>query len=1374
MIDVGLESISSLQQSFNTKYGIRKFTNLPDPKVTPITGAVLPRRPLMHFIPDMETDLGIGPRDTALMLLTDDNDIDELELYVYHETKPVRTEGLIGTRKDEKKLIQEYHKKFTQFSRVFQLETALKSTLPVIVNYGLIEHCYPQQIRDPLRPWKRGIDLLQTQWATINRLMTMTDRQQYVFYKVPKTLPDVERVKEVVKKQSVTTLKTFNERRDFYVFDLLSWFGGDFVETPSKYESPIDLIKPQYADRVTLVFLEDDDFTSVQLDELLEWKEKEKNPRARLSKLYQVFNRLVELRTPVMVTEDVIEGDIATAEKTDDASIFMSIEEAQKQVDVKPTDYTKGVMRLVDDLAEGGQLSGREYKHLAKQAEKYKTFENPFAKLPSAQGTDAAKESFEGLLKRSVDDVFGQVMEKTYPPMATVKNESYLKDRVTGFDQLYIDKMFHKDIAATVMSLQKVGLPITKFEVTEVKDAVNHFQRFSVQTTPVNGQQSTFKFDIPVVDKEGIFVNNGVKCRFNKQRADIPIVKTAPDECVLTSAMGKMFIRRTPRVAYNLDEWIHRNIMAGSVKTEENDTITVTGLRVKATFSNKWDLPYGYTVFARKFTQFTTQGITWNWDYDNRAEWLGKPITDYEVDGRVVCGKKNGGVVVVDRTNLYHLLEGNKETFLGDLSETFGFNGKKKPAPFAETKIFGKSITVGMMLAYILGIEKLFAKLNIKYEVIDRTVRRQAQDNEIVIVFNDVKVFLKDVSPTNELIINGLNYYETPLKETDFNDLNQRNGYTSVLAFRGLGVHHQRECELMDLMWVDPITELLLTQMKEPTTFVPLVVRACMLIATDKHSDESDPLNTVNKGYSRMVEMVYRELMTGVRDYRNESARKRNTMSINPNAVKLAIIQDEAVALIEESNPIHNMKEKERVTFNGSGGRSAQTLMGRNRLFHEHDLGFAGEGTTDNGKTGTIFYTSADPNYTSLYGTIRKVDEKKDGDAPYITSTSLVLPFATYDDGKRTVFAQIQGSSWANSVGMTPYPVRTSYDACIAHRVGKLFAFPAEEEGVIKRITKTTVIVTYKSGKEDSCKIGKLFGRAAGKVIPHELICDLAEGAKFKKGDILAFNRFYFARDWLNPTQVTLLLGVPTIVAFRENMNTYEDASTISLEASKKFASYTSKCRDILVTYTDEIQELVAVGDHLDYDDKLCTIIPGEAVVPDEEIVGAAGLQQLADATPKAKYSGDVEHIEVLYCGDIANASTGLAKLIRKDNVRRMQLNKETNGEEAASGEIKEPTFIANNYIAKNTALIRVYITHLKPMRAGDKAVFCNSIKTVPSAVFHGTYTTFKGLPVDATYSYAGIMNRIVESPKYMGVLAMILRQIGLNAAALYRGKSLK
>lgn len=1373
MLEAGLESISSLQQSFNTKYGVRKFGNLSDPKVNPVAAATLPRRPLLHFIPDTDSELGIGPKDNALLLLTEDNTLEELELYVYHETKPTRKEGLTGTEKDEKKLIQDYHKKFTQFSRVFKLESALKSTLPVIVNYGLIEHCYPQQIRDPLRPWRRSIDILQTQWSTIDKLMRLTDRQQYVFYKVPKTLPDVERLKDAIKKQTVSTLKTFNERRDFYVFDLLSWFGGDFVETPDRYASPISKIKESDASRVTLVFLEDDDFTSVQLNELMEWKEKEPNPRNRLTKLYQVFNRLVELRTPVVVSDDTQGGGLDNPTLPTEPDLFVSIEEAKAQTDVKPTDYTKEVLRRVDELAENGQLSGREYKYLSQLPEKYKTFPNPFANLPSTKDTPTAKESFEGLLKRSVDDVFGQMLEKTYPPIETVTNESYLKDRISGFDNLYVEKMLQKDLAATVMSLQKVGLPITKFEVTEVKDAVNHFQRFTIQTTPVNGQQSSFKFDIPVLDKEGVFINNGVKCRLNKQRADIPIVKTAPDECVLTSAMGKLFVRRTPRVAYNLEEWVVREITLNATVTEDKPEVSVTQLRVKSVFKNDWKVPYGYSIFARKFIQFTTQGIDWFWDYPQRLDHFSDlDVKSSEIEGRVVCGRKGKSLVVVDKRNQYFLIDDKTETYLGDIAQTFGLNEGKKPLPFAETKVFGKTITVGIMLAYLLGIEKLFAQLKVRYDVVDKSVRRTKQPTEMVLVFKDVRVFVRDLTPTSELILGGLAYYATPLKEMDFNDLNQRGGYTTVLGFRGLGVHHQRECELMELMWVDPITELLLTNMKEPTTFIPLLVRACMLITTDDHADESDPLNTVNKGYSRMVEMVYRELMSGVRDYRNESARKRNTMSINPQAVKLAIIQDEAVALVEESNPIHNAKEKERVTFNGSGGRSSQTLMGRHRVFHEHDLGFAGEGTTDNGKAGTIFYTSADPNYTSLYGTIRKKDDK-DGDAAYVSSTTLVLPFATYDDGKRTVFAQIQASSWANSVGMRPYPVRTSYDTCFAHRVGRLYAFPAEEAGVIKRITDTTLMVTYKSGKEDSCKIGRVFGRAAGKVIPHELICDLKEGAKFAKGDILAFNRFYFTRDWLNPTQVTLLLGVPTIVAFRENMNTYEDASTISLKASQQYASYTSKCRDILVSFTDEVAQLVSVGDEVEYDNKLCTIVPGEAIVQDEEMTGLEGLQQLMDATPKAKVSGKVERIEVLYCGDIANASSSLGKLIRKDNARRTQLSKETNGEEFPTGAIEEPTFIANNYIAKNTALIRVYITHLKPTRAGDKIVFCNSIKSVPSAVFNGTYTTFKGLPVDATYSYAGIMNRIVESPKFMGVLAMILRQIGLNACALYRGKKL-
>lgn len=73
-------------------------------------------------------------------------------------------------------------------------------------------------------------------------------------------------------------------------------------------------------------------------------------------------------------------------------------------------------------------------------------------------------------------------------------------------------------------------------------------------------------------------------------------------------------------------------------------------------------------------------------------------------------------------------------------------------------------------------------------------------------------------------------------------------------------------------------------------------------------------------------------------------------------------------------------------------------MTARHRAYHKNGLGVVSEATPDNGDTATITYLTANPNYRSLRGTIRKLD-KVEGNAARVMSTSALLaPGVEYDD----------------------------------------------------------------------------------------------------------------------------------------------------------------------------------------------------------------------------------------------------------------------------------------------------------------------------------------------------------------------------------------
>lgn len=357
--------------------------------------------------------------------------------------------------------------------------------------------------------------------------------------------------------------------------------------------------------------------------------------------------------------------------------------------------------------------------------------------------------------------------------------------------------------------------------------------------------------------------------------------------------------------------------------------------------------------------------------------------------------------------------------------------------------------------------------------------------------------------------------------------------------------------------------------------------------------------------------------------------------------------------------------------------------------------------------------------------------------------------------------------SWIPTEGGTPFPVRTGYEDLMAERAGRKWAFVAEKDGVIKVLEDYAMQVTYKDGTTDSCELGIWFGIVKGKQIQHEKVTDRTIGYKFKAGECLAWDRHFFCRSWMSPTKVSFMTGSYALVAFSETLTTDEDGSRFSNRLASILTTPKVTVKKLKATYSDEIRNLVKVGDSVDYDTILCLIVPEQANI--EGVVNPDRLAALGYNTPKAETYGTVTKIECLYRGDISNASDSVKKIIREDNRRRKQVVAVT-GNGAETGELTVSSTHGTR-VFDDSVQIKVYITYNSVFAEGDKYVVSNQLKSVPGQSFDATkFTTDYGEFVDMQFSYKACKARIVWSYN-KGVIAIILRQICRNAVLVAKGE---
>ena len=373
---------------------------------------------------------------------------------------------------------------------------------------------------------------------------------------------------------------------------------------------------------------------------------------------------------------------------------------------------------------------------------------------------------------------------------------------------------------------------------------------------------------------------------------------------------------------------------------------------------------------------------------------------------------------------------------------------------------------------------------------------------------------------------------------------------------------------------------------------------------------------------------------------------------------------------------------------------------------------------------------------------------------------------------KRIGFVSIQHQQGIFADGYDVTPMRTGYEQIIAQRTTAAFATAADQDGVVEKITKHSIQVRYADGTTEIVAIGLYHGIAAGHTYPHTLVTDLKEGQSFKAGDTLSYNSKYFQPDRFNPGQVSWKAGVLCNVAFMEKITTLEDGCEISEEIAKKFNTQSTEIRNVVVEFTQNLNNLVKVGDHVDLETILCTIEDPElANNPLFDDAALDTLRRVESKSPRAKVVGKVSKIEVFYHGDFEDMSESLQAIAKRSDKERKEIA-DARGEPAFTGEVDFSFRIKGEPIDPDNVAIRIYIDHDVAAGLGDKGVVANQMKTIISGVFKGENTLQTGEPLHLKFANTSVEERMVLSPKQIATTNMLMYALSKHVANVYRGNA--
>lgn len=303
---------------------------------------------------------------------------------------------------------------------------------------------------------------------------------------------------------------------------------------------------------------------------------------------------------------------------------------------------------------------------------------------------------------------------------------------------------------------------------------------------------------------------------------------------------------------------------------------------------------------------------------------------------------------------------------------------------------------------------------------------------------------------------------------------------------------------------------------------------------------------------------------------------------------------------------------------------------------------------------------------------------------------------------KRNVFVSIQNAHTVACEGYHQPYVQTTYEGLTAQRVDKLFAFAAAQDGKVISVTDKAISVEYKDGMIEHCAIGRQYGESEGSTYPHDILPLRKQGEKVEKGDVLAYNSGFYEIDFLDPKKVVLKFHTVAEVAYEESPHTHEDSCAISPVLADKLRTKTTKVKQYIVRFKQNVHNVLKPGVEVSPDDVLMTIA-------DEDIVGngnfdaesAATLSRYSKQSPTAGYSGTLDKVEVFYHGDVADMSPSLRKLVNASDTELKRAH-ESLGRPGVTGRTDGDYSSKGRPLMLDEAEVRFFITVTNEMGDGD------------------------------------------------------------------------
>ena len=1327
------------------KQGVKTLSDL-HTKVFLLRDFVMPSNTILHYFPMNSEVLMNGDA-----ILTSSKG---KAIYVRNLGK---LQSLLGSPTYRNRLRDFDRSYFKRNKRFIRLKTEIEkvpSQAMIVLNYGSLIPNYKYKGTDAIRRTNGWYNIIKTLVSQIEEGLR-ADKNSLIVVQVPSAVLEKELIKKLVGKDLKTVSRFIENGTDFFYFYLLNMAIGEAgilsnFSDDTLARTSIVIQNGNKGMQISLAYL-----SMIKPDDVHDTLIKHDVVKASGIKDLSVSNPTTVLinsirSVGVVKKTEVLPSKEEKIEEEDIDEIAYQIENVEVVDITKEVSSDTALQKEIDMLADSSEITAAVYKSVMKDVESAKDLSNPYNKEEKLSDTLSKERSI------NIDE------HDPVLAMVDVPDKSMLRASVDAKTKSYVKNHLSAHKLAMVDMLKAGGVIITKYDVEVKSNILGAYEVHELSTRMVGGGNSKIIFRVPVINEDGIFRVNDTEYVLKTQKSERPITKTTKDKVVLSTYYhSKIMVSRSDLLSLSVERRVAKLLMA----LPDNRYISMN------MHDGSLKLPYMYGVLASNFKTYSVSDINLNMSYRDRLSDVFNGdkdrLRELEKGNRVGIGRyTNGDIILIDNKDVFYRVTKKETVKIGDISDLFGLPLAKSLYDMAETKLMGKRVAVGVVLGYLLGLSSLIKLIGLEYEIVPRKQRVSLENNAFPpILFNDVKLIVKNPTITQSLIMYAFIYNESTIKEYDYKLFDGKDVWLNVILDRGGSIRILDEVDLQSKMFIDPISKDILKLMNEPVTYPALMLRAVELLKDNRHKEPSDASTKLFKGYERIPGLIYSKLTRALREANSRTNMKRRKIEMTPHDIWNTILQDPGKEFFKSSNPTQELKTKETGSLGGAGGRTKRTVTTKDRTFDKGDIGVVSEATPDSSEVGSTFLLTPGAQFANVYGMIKEEETTISEPGSILSTPALTSYGVQYDDPKRVMMISVQASHVINiNEGEEPY-VKTGYEKVIVARSSDKFAMTAKEKGIVIDVSEFGIKLRYTSGTEVGVKLGFQSAKSEGLFYPFETVTDLKVGDKFKVGDLIAYNESFISKKGKSVNDSAIKDSVSARIALVEDTFTFEDSSGVSKEFAKKLNSNVLSKKSYTIESSKEIHHLVKIGDWVEPDSPLF-IIEDElsSTIDKDDILNA--LDALSTSVPTAKVSGEVMDIVILYHGGKEDMSPSVLKAVKQSD-RRLGKKAQAVNNERTSGEVDSEYRIEGKPLQVNNIEIILYVKSVDEYGEADKMVFGHQMKTTTSDIMDFTLTDEDDNALDGFFSKEAIDARMVTSALRIATTTSLLKALPMKLQEL-------